>query len=109
MQFQKAQQFVLDKLKTELPEFLVYHNMNHTNEVVNYVEQIADGKNVSGNELTTRHTTALLHDTGFPEAYGGHKGFCISDIVLILIGVLTAGFLLKSFLVPNDFFMRRHL
>jgi uncharacterized membrane-anchored protein YitT (DUF2179 family) len=34
----------------------------------------------------------------------GHKDFYFSDMLLILIGVLTAGFSLRGFLVPNNFF-----
>jgi uncharacterized membrane-anchored protein YitT (DUF2179 family)/predicted metal-dependent HD superfamily phosphohydrolase len=34
----------------------------------------------------------------------GHKDFYFSDLILIIIGVMTAGFSLQSFLVPNHFF-----
>jgi uncharacterized membrane-anchored protein YitT (DUF2179 family)/HD superfamily phosphodiesterase len=34
----------------------------------------------------------------------GHKDFYFSDLILIIIGVITAGFSLKGFLVPNNFF-----
>jgi uncharacterized membrane-anchored protein YitT (DUF2179 family) len=33
-----------------------------------------------------------------------HKDFSISDILMTLVGVVTAAFSLQSFLVPNDFF-----
>jgi len=33
-----------------------------------------------------------------------HDGFTTGDILLIVVGVIFAGFALKSFLVPNDFF-----
>jgi uncharacterized membrane-anchored protein YitT (DUF2179 family)/predicted metal-dependent HD superfamily phosphohydrolase len=34
----------------------------------------------------------------------GHQKFYLSDLILILIGVVTAAFALKGFLVPNNFF-----
>jgi uncharacterized membrane-anchored protein YitT (DUF2179 family)/HD superfamily phosphodiesterase len=34
----------------------------------------------------------------------GHQKFYFSDLILILIGVVTAAFALKGFLVPNNFF-----
>jgi uncharacterized membrane-anchored protein YitT (DUF2179 family)/predicted metal-dependent HD superfamily phosphohydrolase len=34
----------------------------------------------------------------------GHSDFHFSDLVLIIVGVLTAGFSLNRFLVPNNFF-----
>ncbi len=34
----------------------------------------------------------------------GHKDFYFTDLLLIMVGVITAGFSLRSFLIPNDFF-----
>jgi uncharacterized membrane-anchored protein YitT (DUF2179 family)/predicted metal-dependent HD superfamily phosphohydrolase len=34
----------------------------------------------------------------------GHRNFYLGDLILIIIGVVTAGFALKGFLVPNNFF-----
>src|SRR5579871_6397898 len=73
MQFEKAQQFIINKLKEELPKFLTYHNLEHTSEVLRYAEEIAAGEKISGDELTILRTAALLHDTGFLEAYTGHE------------------------------------
>jgi uncharacterized membrane-anchored protein YitT (DUF2179 family)/predicted metal-dependent HD superfamily phosphohydrolase len=73
MQFEKAQQFIINKLKEELPKYLTYHNLNHTLEVLRYAEQIAAGEKITGDQLTILRTAALLHDTGFLEAYTGHE------------------------------------
>ncbi|HLK29603.1 MAG TPA: YitT family protein [Puia sp.] len=73
MQFYKAKNFILDKLKTDLPKFLLYHGIQHTTEVINYAEELAKAENISGDELTILSTAALLHDTGFLEAYIGHE------------------------------------
>jgi uncharacterized membrane-anchored protein YitT (DUF2179 family)/predicted metal-dependent HD superfamily phosphohydrolase len=38
------------------------------------------------------------------KAVTSHKDFYFSDILLIIVGVITAAFALKGFLVPNNFF-----
>ncbi|HLY71325.1 MAG TPA: YitT family protein [Puia sp.] len=47
---------------------------------------------------------ALQSQTLSHKSVTGHKDFYFSDVILILIGVLTAGFSLRGFLVPNNFF-----
>ena len=73
MQFEKLQSFVLNKLTAELPEYLTYHNVQHTTDVSNYAEILASKENITGEDLMLLHTAALLHDTGFLEAHTGHE------------------------------------
>src|SRR5215467_4309572 len=73
MQFEKARQFIINKLNSELPKFLSYHNVQHTNEVIKYAERLAEEENITGDELVLLRTAALLHDTGYLEAYKGHE------------------------------------
>jgi uncharacterized membrane-anchored protein YitT (DUF2179 family) len=73
MQFATLQSFIVDKLTRELPEYLIYHNVQHTKDVLNYTEKLAAKENISGEELTLLRTAALLHDTGFLEAHTGHE------------------------------------
>jgi uncharacterized membrane-anchored protein YitT (DUF2179 family)/HD superfamily phosphodiesterase len=73
MQFEKLQVFIIDKLNTDLPKYLTYHSVQHTSDVLGYAEKLASQENVYGAELTLLRTAALLHDTGFLEAYNGHE------------------------------------
>ena len=73
MEFEKLQDFILEKLKKDLPKFLSYHNVHHTEDVVAYCNELAADENIYGDELTILLTAALLHDSGFLESYKGHE------------------------------------
>jgi uncharacterized membrane-anchored protein YitT (DUF2179 family)/HD superfamily phosphodiesterase len=73
MQFEQAREFILEKLRTELPRYLSYHDVNHTIEVVNASEVLASTDHISDEELDLLRTAALFHDTGFLEMYKGHE------------------------------------
>ena len=74
MQFEEARSFILDKLSQELPDYLSYHNVRHTTEVVKFAEELAALENVNGHDLVLLRTAALFHDSGYLEAYVGHEG-----------------------------------
>jgi uncharacterized membrane-anchored protein YitT (DUF2179 family)/predicted metal-dependent HD superfamily phosphohydrolase len=47
---------------------------------------------------------ALQHEALSDRSVTGHLDFQFSDLILIIAGVLSAGFSLNKFLVPNNFF-----
>ena len=47
---------------------------------------------------------SLQKQTLTHQSVTGHRDFYYSDVLLIIVGVVTAAFSLKSFLVPNNFF-----
>jgi len=55
----------MPKLEKELPEYLSYHNADHTKNVIAAATHIAAHENISGNELILLQTAALFHDIGF--------------------------------------------
>lgn len=63
----------MGKLENELPLHLCYHNSNHTRDVMQAAESIADGEGISGNKKRLLLTAALLHDTGFLVGRDGHE------------------------------------
>lgn len=65
MQFEQARQFILDKLRTELPPHLSYHSVEHITDVFVACKELAASEKVTGDELTMLLTAALFHDTGF--------------------------------------------
>lgn len=73
MQVEAAASFILDKLKKELPSYLSYHNVEHTQKVLKHALEIATEENITGEELDILCTAALFHDAGFIEKYTGHE------------------------------------
>ncbi len=51
----------------------LYHNHNHTLEVVNHAEEIAQGMKLSAMELDIVLIAALFHDTGYLQTREDHE------------------------------------
>ncbi len=73
MQFNAAYAFLMEKLETELPPFLHYHNAEHTKNVLAGTEKLAQEENITGDDLTILKTAALFHDSGFLDTYSDHE------------------------------------
>lgn len=61
------------KLRSELPASLFYHNVDHTQSVLDIAEKIAFSEGVVGEEMLLLKTAALLHDAGFLKTYAKHE------------------------------------
>ena len=72
-QFSDIQEIVLDKLEKELPEFLYYHNVKHTIDVVTQAELIGYGEGVSDEDILLLKTAALFHDAGQIQGSKDHE------------------------------------
>lgn len=73
MQFKEAENYILDKLKKELPEYLHYHNVDHTIDVVKACKQLAKLENLSEQDTQLLLTAASYHDAGFLSCIDGHE------------------------------------
>lgn len=73
MQLEAVYSFIINKLETELPGYLSYHNAQHTKNVYKQAGELALLENVSGDDLTLLLTAALFHDTGFLKASKEHE------------------------------------
>jgi len=73
MQLEEACSFVIQKLETDLPSYLTYHNAQHTKDVIQHVEDMAGEENISAHERNLLLTAAVFHDAGFLETYSGHE------------------------------------
>jgi uncharacterized membrane-anchored protein YitT (DUF2179 family)/predicted metal-dependent HD superfamily phosphohydrolase len=51
-----------------------------------------------------KNLAALQSQTLAHKSVTGHQDFQFTDLAFIIVGVVTAGFALEGFLVPNDFF-----
>jgi len=73
IQFTDIQEIILDKLEKELPEYLFYHNVKHTVDVVTEVELIGWAEGCTDEELLILKTAGLFHDVGHTVAYDDHE------------------------------------
>jgi adenylate cyclase len=73
IQFTDIQELVLDKLEQDLPDFLYYHNVKHTVDVVTEVELIGWAEGLTDEEILLLKTAALFHDAGHTVAYDEHE------------------------------------
>ena len=73
IQFTDIQEVILDKLEKELPDYLYYHNVKHTVDVVTEVELIGWGEGCSDEEILLLKTAGLFHDVGHTVAYDNHE------------------------------------
>lgn len=73
IQFTDIQEIILDKLEKELPEYLYYHNVKHTVDVVTEVELIGWGEGCTDEEILLLKTAGLFHDAGHTIAYDNHE------------------------------------
>ena len=72
-EFQQASDFILNKLKKELPPYLTYHNAHHTLDVIEAAGKIAIAEAIDEVDKRLLLTAALFHDTGFLIGRGHHE------------------------------------
>ena len=73
LDFEGVEKLVLNKLKTELPTGLHYHSVEHTLDVKEAAERLAEMENINGHDQILIKTAALFHDLGFIKTYDGHE------------------------------------
>ena len=72
-QFTDLQEIILDRLEQELPDYLCYHNVKHTIDVINQAELIGYGEGVDDEAILLLKTAALFHDAGHIIGYDNHE------------------------------------
>ncbi len=73
IQFIDIQEIILDKLEKKLPDYLFYHNVKHTVDVVTEVELIGWAEGCTDEEILILKTAALFHDAGHIIKYDNHE------------------------------------
>ncbi|MDZ7738887.1 MAG: adenylate/guanylate cyclase domain-containing protein [Bacteroidales bacterium] len=73
IQFSDIQEMILDRLEKELPDYLYYHNVKHTVDVVTEVELMGWAEGCSDEEMLLLKTAALFHDAGHTIEYDNHE------------------------------------
>lgn len=92
MDYQKAIDYILDRLQRELPSDLKYHAAIHTTSVIHNCRKIAEAEGVSDSDLKLVLTAAAYHDSGFLEVYENNEkiGCEIAKKALINYGFTEA-------------------
>ncbi|MBL0309697.1 MAG: HD domain-containing protein [Bacteroidetes bacterium] len=90
--YQKIEEYVIAKLKSELPKDLYYHGYHHTLDVLRSAEQIGQEENLSEEEMFLLKVAVLFHDIGFTKVYKSHeeKGCEIAETELTRFGFNSA-------------------
>lgn len=73
MDFLAVREFIIQKLREELPTNLTYHGLHHTLDVYQSSQEIAQVEGVKGDDLILLKTAALFHDAGFTKTYQNHE------------------------------------
>lgn len=71
--FKEVEVFVFNLLKNELPTQAVYHNFEHTLQVVKITNEIALAEKISEEEIEIVLLAAWFHDTGFIKSVKNHE------------------------------------
>jgi uncharacterized membrane-anchored protein YitT (DUF2179 family)/predicted metal-dependent HD superfamily phosphohydrolase len=94
--FQEMQTAGPIKSRAEWTERQIKFLEEHTYFTRSAVDKLSAGQH--------QNLISLKHEIQSAHSVTGHQKFYLSDGILILVGVITAGFALKGFLVPNGFF-----
>lgn len=73
MRLEELRDMVYKKLRKELKPTLYYHNFQHTVDVCESVDRLAEEENIFGEDLLLLQTAALFHDTGFIWRYENNE------------------------------------
>jgi class 3 adenylate cyclase/predicted metal-dependent HD superfamily phosphohydrolase len=73
LRLQDLEEVIMQRLETDIPEYLFYHNAAHTAQVYAQVELLGRSEGVNDEEMLLVRTAALLHDIGYIYQYAEHE------------------------------------
>jgi TolB-like protein/Tfp pilus assembly protein PilF len=71
--FAAAEEHILQRQRVELPKDLIYHNIEHIEDVVRSAENIAVQEQASTDDIRLIRIAALYHDSGFMISSKNHE------------------------------------
>ena len=69
----KTKDFATDLIKTKSPEFMFYHNLDHTMEVVVAAEELAEKNDLDEDQKEIVLIAAWMHDVGYTASQEEHE------------------------------------
>jgi len=73
LRLQDLEEYILEKLESELSMNLYFHNVKHSIHVYTMVELLGRAEGVATEEMLLLRTAALMHDTGYIMTYENHE------------------------------------
>ena len=73
MKHQSAIDFIINKMRTDIPSRLKYHSLDHTLAVMKSVQNSATRAGISETDMKLLLTAAAYHDSGFLVSYRNHE------------------------------------
>ncbi len=73
MNLKNLADYIIEKMKRELPSTIVYHNVVHTLDVHDAVVRIGGLEGLNENEIHLLRAAALLHDSGVTVSFEDHE------------------------------------
>lgn len=74
MDYKAAREYMLERLRNELPGYCSYHDLSHTLDVLAAVELLSENEGITNSEtLDLLRTAAVYHDCGFIYQYRGNE------------------------------------
>jgi predicted metal-dependent HD superfamily phosphohydrolase len=73
MEYNKASEFIIKKVKNELPEYLKYHSYNHVMDVLDAAVNLAKLEGIQEYECLLLKIAVLYHDAGFIKQTNEHE------------------------------------
>ena len=70
---EQAQDFVYKLLKDKLSDSFIYHNFNHTSDVVKAVKILSEKEKCTDEEIEILTVAAWFHDTGYIYGFENHE------------------------------------
>jgi uncharacterized protein len=71
--FKEIEDFMIGRLKRELPKNLYYHGVHHTLDVLESAQIIGKKEKISEEEMFLLKVAVLYHDAGFLKVYKDHE------------------------------------
>jgi len=69
----KAEVFATDKLTRDIDPKFLYHNLRHTQRVVDSTKELIEGEHISHTDSELLLVAAWFHDLGFTVSYDNHE------------------------------------
>ena len=71
--YKEIEDYVIGKLKKELPKDLYYHGLHHTLDVLRSAQMIGKEEKITDEEMNLLKVAVLYHDSGFTKVYRNHE------------------------------------
>lgn len=93
MNYSGAKNFIIGKLRKELPADLYYHTADHSLDVLSAVEYYGKMEKVNSSDLVLLKTASLFHDSGFLIRYFDNE---VASVQLVCDILPSFGYSLKQ-------------